>query len=188
MALHVVRSLGQAFDICHKLNPKPAKKKEASEEEKAKEGEEEAGSDKEGEAATPPGVPAHWKTFNTDIDDAMGKMKLDDGASEKEKSPADDLLGLNFDPFATPPTAFAPNGSTTDPFHSSFNSSFGANTSGVAYPPLTVSNLSTNLPDFPDGVDPATVKVPPPHMAYFAMGGKLPPGVAGQQVREWCRG
>ena len=191
MALHVVRSLGQAFDICHKLNPKPAKKKEVAEGEKEKEeGEEEAEGDNEGESKSPTGVPAHWKTFNTDLDDAMDKMKLEDGESDqKEKSGADDLLGLNFDPFATPAaagSAFAPNGSATDPFHSSsFNGSFSGNTGAVAYPPLTVSNLSTNLPDFPDGVDPATVKVPPPHMAYFAMGGKLPPGVGGgQKVRE----
>ena len=39
MALHIVRSLGQAFEVCHKLNPRPAKKK-SEEEEAGKAGEE----------------------------------------------------------------------------------------------------------------------------------------------------
>ncbi|KAL5484716.1 hypothetical protein EMCRGX_G021256 [Ephydatia muelleri] len=32
MALHIVRSLGQAFEVCHKLNPRPMKKKSEEEE------------------------------------------------------------------------------------------------------------------------------------------------------------
>lgn len=190
MALHVVRSLGQAFDICHKLNPKPSKKKEEKEgEDQAKEeGEEAEGSSEEGAAKTSTGVPSHWKTFNTDIDDAMEKLNLEGGEKhegEKEKpAGSDDLLGLNFDPFATPAvpaSTFTPNGSLADPFQTSFTSSMAGDSSAVAYPPLTVSNLSTNLPDFPDGIDPATVTVPPPHMAYFAIGGQRPPGFAGGQ-------
>ena len=192
MALHVVRSLGQAFDICHKLNPKPAKKKEEGEGEKGKAGDAAEGEEGEETTKSPTGIPSHWKTFNTDIDSAMEKLSLEGGGGEgggdagKEKpSGSDDLLGLNFDPFITPAApadAFAPNGSLVDPFQSSFTS--GGDSSAVAYPPLTVSNLSTNLPDFPDGVDPASITVPPPHMAYFAIGGQRPPGFAagGQQV------
>ena len=190
MALHVVRSLGQAFDICHKLNPKPTKKKEEGEGEKAKAKDEEetAEGNEGGETKSPTNVPSHWKTFNTDVDSAMEKMSLEgggEGAGKEKPASSEDLMGLTFDPFATPaaPTdAFTPNGSLVDPFQSSFTS--GGDSSAVAYPPLTVSNLSTNLPDFPDGVDPASITVPPPHMAYFAIGGQRPPGFAGggQQV------
>lgn len=190
MALHVVRSLGQAFDICHKLNPKPTKKKEEGEGEKVKgDGEEEAAEGEEGgETKSPTGIPSHWKTFNTDVDSAMEKLSLEGGgeggggAGKEKPSGSDDLLGLAFDPFAIPAApadAFTPNGSLIDPFQSSFTS--GGDSSAVAYPPLTVSNLSTNLPDFPDGVDPASITVPPPHMAYFAIGGQRPPGFAGGQ-------
>ena len=201
MALHVVRSLGQAFDICHKLNPKAAKKKEG-EGEKAKTDSEEAAAEGEegGEAKTPTGVPSHWKTFNTDVESGMEKMSLEGGGEggggeggdkgKDKPSGSDDLLGLTFDPFAIPAApadAFTPNGSFADPFQSSFTGS-GGDSAAVAYPPLTVSNLSTNLPDFPDGVDPASITVPPPHMAYFAIGGQRPPGFpataagGGQQV------
>lgn len=186
MALHVVRSLGQAFDICHKLNPKPAKKKEESEAEKGKAGDAAEGEEGEETTKSPTGVPSHWKTFNTDIDSAMEKLSLEEGgggdAGKEKPSGSDDLLGLNFDPFITPAApadAFAPNGSLVDPFQSSFTS--GGDSSAVAYPPLTVSNLSTNLPDFPDGVDPASITVPPPHMAYFAIGGQRPPGFAAER-------
>ena len=194
MALHVVRSLGQAFDICHKLNPKPVKKKE-----EAEGGENEKGEDKEdddneeGETKKEGDVPAHWKTFNTDLDDALGKMSLEEGEGEGKEKPAgsDDLLGLNFDPFATPAaaaSAFTPNGSLVDPFQSSFTTPLNGDASAVAHPPLTVSNLSTNLPDFPDGVDPSSISVPPPHMAYFAMGGQRPPGFTGGQQVCVCWG
>ena len=186
MALHVVRSLGQAFDICHKLNPKPAKKKEEGEGEKVKgDGDEEAAEGEEGGGTkSPTGVPSHWKTFNTDVDSAMEKLSLEGGGGVAKEKPSgsDDLLGLTFDPFAIPAIpadAFTPNGSLIDPFQSSFTSD--GDSSAVAYPPLTVSNLSTNLPDFPDGVDPASITVPPPHMAYFAIGGQRPPGFAGGQ-------
>ena len=197
MALHVVRSLGQAFDICHKLNPKAAKKKEGEGEKAKAEGEEAAAEGEEGETKSPTGIPSHWKTFNTDVDLAMEKMSLEGGGEGGEgsgkgkdkPSGGDDLMGLTFDPFAIPAApvdAFTPNSSLVDPFQSSFTGS-GGDSSAVAYPPLTVSNLSTNLPDFPDGVDPASITVPPPHMAYFAIGGQQPPGFptaagGGQQV------
>lgn len=187
MALHVVRSLGQAFDICHKLNPKPAKKKEEAEtgDNDSGEGKEGEGSNEGDETKTSTGVPSHWKTFNTDLDTAMEKMSLEGEGGTSEKLPGnEDLLQLNFDPFATPSdpaSAFTPNGSLVDPFQSSFTSTLTSDASAVAYPPLTVSNLSTNLPDFPEGVDPASLSVPPPHMAYFAMGGQRPPGFGGAQ-------
>ncbi len=49
----------------------------------------------------------------------------------------------------------------------------------VAYPPLTVSNLSASLPDFPDDMDPASASanVLPPHTARP----RPRPSLSGQQ-------
>jgi len=147
MALHIVRSLGQAFDVCHKLNPKP-KKKTAEEEaaeptEEAKEPQEEAKS------------PTEWKQFNTNIDDAMEKLSLD-------KPELDLTAEIGFDPFASP--------NTTTEFPDPFTP--------LSHPSLGVGN-STSLPDYPLGVDPKTVVVPPAHMHLLTT---QTPGQNGQQV------
>ena len=211
LALTIVRSLGQAFDVCHRLNPKPKKKKdteesgadaEADKEGGAKEG---GGGDTEEEALkedvnsttqSPDTVPSNWKQFNTDLDTALesglggvggaggsggGGVAVGDKAiAELNK----DLMQLNFDPFSAPLANGNPLG--MDPFQPGGQpggvGGGGGATGAVAYPPLTVSNLSTSLPDFPDGVDPATASanVPPPHMALLSRP-RPRPSVTGQQ-------
>ena len=123
----------------------------------------------EGEESTPVktvGVHPEWKQFNTDLDSALEKMALDSTQTQSQELNKD-LLTLGFDPFASPQKgdAFAPNGSvlSTDPFQTN-----PGDTSAVAHPPLTVSNLSTSLPDFPDGVEASTANVPPAHLAYMS--------------------
>ena len=193
MALHIVRSLGQAFDVCHKLNPKPAKNKKKEEEEKAaaEEGVEQGiGETKEAEAtpAQPADGPA--KEVNTDLDAAVQKMTLENGEPKAlpttERQLNKDLISLQFDPFAmtstpypNPNNAFlampVPNGDATamnfDPFQFNFTPQPDGNfaTSSIPPPPLMMTNTSTTLPDLPEEGDVSQfASVPPPHLAYIS--------------------
>lgn len=202
-----MRSLGQAFDVCHKLNPKPQKKKKETEsteettepptttlegkEGVAKEGEgDEIKKEDLGSPQSSGGIPSSWKKFNTDLDSALALEEGKGVGTVEDQKMAElnkDLMQLNFDPFSMPLNMPVANGNpplSMDPF---YPVSAGPTTGGgVAYPPLTVSNLSTSLPDFPDGVDPAmaSVNVLPPHLAL--LGRPYPqPGHSGQhQVRR----
>lgn len=193
-----MRSLGQAFDVCHKLNPKPKKKKgvespssetaESPKEEKEGGGGEADEIKKEdlGSTQSPNSVPSTWKQFNTDLDSALGNTdNAGEGGRDDDKEIADinkDLMQLNFDPFNMPLSMPVANGNplSMDPFQPALGA--GGDAGAVAYPPLTVSNLSTSLPDFPDGVDPATASanVLPPHAGL--LGRPRPrPNISGQQ-------
>ena len=177
MALHIVRSLGQAFDVCHKLNPKPKKKKEdaQTDETKPTEGEGEEGKDKDARQTgddTVAKTPEAWKQFNTDLDSAMEKLSLDKEPTATGQLDTSEMsLGaeLGFDPFASlpPPVGVGPlaNGGTlnVDPF----STGLLGDSVAVTHPPLTVGN-STSLPDFPAGVDPSNVHIPPAHLAYIS--------------------
>ncbi len=144
MALHMVRSLGQAFDVCHKLNPKPKKKKEDETPDEDVEGEDPP-PPPEGEVAKTPDT---WKQFSTDLDIAMDKLSV----QEKQEETNRDLTAeLDFDPFASPPPPGIL-GNGLDPFQPP-----------LVHPPLAVGNTSS-LPYFPEGVDPATVTIPPAHL------------------------
>jgi len=195
MALHIVRSLGQAFDVCHKLNPKPAKnkKKEEGEKEAAEEGEEQVTQEtKEAEAtpAQPADGPANdAKEVNTDLDAAVRNMTLENGepkALPTEMQLNKDLISLQFDPFAmtstpypNPNNAFlatsVPNGDTMamnfDPFQSNFTPRPSENfaTPSIPPPPLMMTNTSTILPDLPEEGDISQLaSIPPPHLAYIS--------------------
>lgn len=193
-----MRSLGQAFDVCHKLNPKSQKKKNTSKESQdndpstAEKGEvatsEEKTSDEKEiqKEVKPPGedVSSAWNQFGHDAVSA-DKPETTDAMS--------DLMQLNFDPFITPGSLpqlnqNLANGNSIgamDPFQPSLMGvGMGGNPGGVAYPPLTVSNLSTSLPDFPDGVDPATASanILPPHMALLGRPRPRPSASGQQQV------
>lgn len=135
MALHIVRSLGQAFDVCHKMNPKPKKKKDEND---AEEGSAEKPVGTEEEVAK---SPDGWKQF--DLDTSMEQLSV-----EPKDGLGDLSTELGFDPFAAPVSGRTL-GNGVDPFQ--------------PLNPLAVGN-STSLPDFPEGVDPATVHIPPAHM------------------------
>ncbi|XP_064390246.1 carboxyl-terminal PDZ ligand of neuronal nitric oxide synthase protein-like isoform X2 [Halichondria panicea] len=160
MALHMVRSLGQAFDVCHKLNPKPKKKKEDETPDEDVEGEDPP-PPPEGEVAKTPDT---WKQFSTDLDIAMDKLSV----QEKQEETNRDLTAeLDFDPFASPPPPGIL-GNGLDPFQPP-----------LVHPPLAVGNTSS-LPYFPEGVDPATVTIPPAHL-HLLTG---TPQANGQTIRE----
>ncbi len=181
-----MRSLGQAFDVCHKLNPRPKKKKDSKdsspETDSSTANEKEAGTEKKPEENGIPeesdpqgqGVQSAWKQF----EDSTEKPKTNEGLG--------DLLQLNYDPFQMPGTLppqsnpngkIANGGSSVDPFQPP-----GV---GGAYPMLTVGNTSMSLPDFPDGVDPvvASAAVPPPHMALLGRPRPRPTSAGHNQVR-----
>lgn len=187
MALHIVRSLGQAFDVCHKLNPKPSKEKKKAEEERtAKDGGKEAEGEEAnvGEAlpAQPSEEPA--KEVTTDLDVAMKKLSLENGEAKGRSEEPQDLISLQFDPFAATSTphpnpnnaflpASVPNGDAMainfDPFQSNYTPLVGGvlTTPTIPPPPLTMAN--TSLPELPEEGDASQLaSVPPPHLAYIS--------------------
>ena len=114
-------------------------------------------------------------------------------------------MQLQFDPFSFAPAsapnpnpnqaASIPNGApfmSMGPFQTNFaaqHAFFGSDaTSMVPPPPLTVSNTSGSLPDFPDGADTLNVSqasaIPPPHahLAFIGRPRPRPGSTSSQQV------
>ena len=159
MALHIVRSLGQAFDVCHRLNPRPKKakkEKEDGEGEEGGEGEKKTeGEEGEGEK----GDQNESTNISQDVGDISAAMKdvtLSEGGKQKEPTPQEDLIGLDFDPFSfnfdTPAGAagMPPNGGPLARFDTSLTRSSGGGVPTV-FPPLMVSNNPSGFPDLPVG-------------------------------------
>ena len=146
MALHIVRSLGQAFDVCHRLNPRPKKTKEGEEGEG--EGEKKA---EEGEGTADNGDEKAELGDNLSV--GLKEISLEEGGKKTELAPQNDLIGLDFDPFVfnfeTPGGVGAtPNGAPQNGFDSSFPRGGGE---AAGFPPLMVSNNPSGLPELPAG-------------------------------------
>lgn len=98
MALHIVRSLGQAFEVCHKLNPRPVKK--TSEEEEAAKSEQ--GGGKAGEEDKDTTAKAMQSTSSNDkVPDGTESTLPTAPIHNEDGAPSDftkDFLG--FDPFS----------------------------------------------------------------------------------------
>lgn len=157
MALHIVRSLGQAFDVCHRLNPRPKKTKKEVEtgEEEGEKGEEEAGviEDKEEKGGPVDGSQSQ--------EVSEGKQQ----ATQPQTAVQNDLIGLDFDPFsfnheAPAGAGMLPNGAPQMAFESSFTS--GGVADGfppTAFPPLMVSSNPSGLPELPMGTSAAQTQL-----------------------------
>lgn len=92
MALHVVRSLGQAFDVCHKQNPRQ-KKKKAVDKEKS---EETSGAKEE----TPEEVKEPEPAELQDVPSNSGDTAPGPSDGGKETITSDSPPLISFDPFA----------------------------------------------------------------------------------------
>ena len=122
MALHIVRSLGQAFEVCHKLNPRPMKKK--SEEEEAAKSEQAGGGmageeDKDTQKTATEGVEALQSgASSNDIGlDGTGSAVPTIPIQNENGAPLDLTKELvSFDPFSPLFPNDVPNGHTTGPY------------------------------------------------------------------------
>ena len=190
MALHIVRSLGQAFDVCHRLNPRPKKSKKGEgegEEDKEKKEEGEGAEAKEGEEG------GQKEEANTSVE--LGTELGRETKPQKQQDVYKDLMDLDFDPFnssfstpaAAPTAATLPNGAPQMAFESNFTSGGGgggAAASGTAFPPFMVSNnANSGLPDLPEGSSRS-----PTGQAQVSLAGRPRPRPSAphqQQVLPW---
>ena len=169
MALHIVRSLGQAFDVCHRLNPRPKKtKKEGEGKEGEKGGEEGAGGANEkgageGNAGEPSEAAKESDELGVELTAAMQQVSVGEGAAKPAPQPEQaihkDLMDLDFDPFnfhfGAPVGAGAlPNGSPHMAFESNFTSAGASGSAAAPAPslaPFLMRNTTSGLPDLPEG-------------------------------------
>ena len=143
MALHIVRSLGQAFDVCHRLNPRPKKAKKEDGEESGEKDNGEEGEVKNGEGEE------QKETDEANISVELGTELGRDAKPQQQKDVHKDLG-------APVQAATLPNGAPQMAFESNFTTGEGGGGRGGgpggALPPFLVSKNSTSgLPDLPEG-------------------------------------